>query len=129
MHKPFMTVTILPPIDVIQKTYNRRAIIRKLPCTATNFIAFERVYGSSKCKTPINNQTVYFHVLQSHSCTFALHQHPQHKWDEVPFAQTPLPAAWGGYPDDEDEILRLQNLGQASFLVEQSGIGMRMTCD
>lgn len=54
---------------------------------------------------------------------FSNMQHPKHKWDEAPFVDTPLPAPWGGYYDDDEEIARLQNLGQTSFLVEQAGVG------
>ncbi|KAF6779978.1 hypothetical protein AHF37_00559 [Paragonimus kellicotti] len=50
--------------------------------------------------------------------------HPKHKWDENVFSKSPLPASWGGYYDDDDEIQRLQNLGQTSFLVEQAGVGL-----
>ncbi|CAH8593945.1 unnamed protein product [Dicrocoelium dendriticum] len=50
--------------------------------------------------------------------------HAKHKWDENVFSTSPLPAPWGGYYDDDDEIQRLQNLGQASFLVEQAGAGV-----
>ncbi|KAF7260906.1 hypothetical protein EG68_01710 [Paragonimus skrjabini miyazakii] len=50
--------------------------------------------------------------------------HPKHKWDENVFSKSPLPAPWGGYFDDDDEIQRLQNLGQISFLVEQAGVGL-----
>ncbi|KAG5452637.1 Radial spoke head protein 6 A [Clonorchis sinensis] len=51
-------------------------------------------------------------------------KHPKHKWDDVVFSKSPLPAPWGGYYDDDDEIQRMQNLGQASFLVEQAGAGL-----
>ncbi|CAL8103283.1 unnamed protein product [Calicophoron daubneyi] len=53
--------------------------------------------------------------------------HPKHKWDEAPYTESPLPAPWGGYYDDDDEIARLQNLGQTSFLVEQAGVGLGRT--
>ncbi|TPP63900.1 Radial spoke head protein 4 A [Fasciola gigantica] len=53
--------------------------------------------------------------------------HPKHQWDEAPFSDTPLPAPWGGYYEDDEEIARLQNLGQTSFLVEQAGVGLGRT--
>ncbi|VDP92042.1 unnamed protein product [Echinostoma caproni] len=59
-----------------------------------------------------------------HKC---LRLHPKHKWDEAPFVEAPLPAPWGGYYDDDEEIARLQNLGQTSFLVEQAGVGLGRT--
>ncbi|KAA0189191.1 Radial spoke head protein 4 A [Fasciolopsis buskii] len=78
----------------------------------------EAIAPTAKIDTP-----TYLHAKVERT----LLHHPKHKWDEAPFVDTPLPAPWGGYYDDDEEIARLQNLGQTSFLVEQAGVGLGRT--
>lgn len=77
----------------------------------------------AKAPTAVEETADYLHAKVERT----LLHHPKHKWDDVVFSESPLPAPWGGYYDDDEEIQRLQNLGQTSFLIEQAGAGLGRT--